>query len=233
MPPVSWHTSRRRLNALVRDDVAYALPIVTFLLLTEAGNCWPALYPATYIAKTVLVTGLLALFWPRFTRICWNYWWVGALLGIVGVVQWVGMESLIRQYWPNYPRFSGAIFNPLEEIHSPALRWSFIAARWSAAALLVPVMEELFWRDFLWRTVLAPNDFKLAEVGEPDWKTWLLVALLCSASHTQWMTAVVWSLMIGGLLVFTRSLGACIVMHGVTNLLLGLYVLKTGDWYFW
>jgi len=39
--------------------------------------------------------------------------------------------------------------------------------------------------------------------------------------------------MVGGLLVFTRSLGACILMHGVTNFLLGAYVLWTHDWKFW
>jgi hypothetical protein len=47
------------------------------------------------------------------------------------------------------------------------------------------------------------------------------------------MTAIVWGLMVGGLLMLTRSLGACILMHAVTNFLLGWYVLKTGDWYFW
>jgi membrane protease YdiL (CAAX protease family) len=49
----------------------------------------------------------------------------------------------------------------------------------------------------------------------------------------QIVTALVWGLMIGWLLVRTKSLGACIVMHGVTNFLLGAYVLYTHDWYFW
>ena len=40
-------------------------------------------------------------------------------------------------------------------------------------------------------------------------------------------------LMIGALLVYTRSLGACIVMHATTNLLLFVYVIWTRDWSFW
>jgi len=48
-----------------------------------------------------------------------------------------------------------------------------------------------------------------------------------------WLTSVVWALMIGGLLVYTKSLGACIIAHAVTNLLLALYVLRTHDWAFW
>jgi hypothetical protein len=51
--------------------------------------------------------------------------------------------------------------------------------------------------------------------------------------HVQWLTAIVWGLMVALLLVRTRSLGACIIAHAVTNLLLGAYVLWTGDWSFW
>jgi hypothetical protein len=224
---------RRRLTASIRDDLAYVAPMALFLLITQAGVWWPALFPVTYVIKTVLVAGLLVLLWPRFTKIRWEYWWLGALMGIVGVVQWVGMENLLLSHWPNYPRLSGAAFDPFVQIHAPAMQWTYVAVRWAGAALLVPVMEELFWRDFLWRSILAPNDFKLACIGERDWKTWLLVAALFSCVHVQWMTAIVWGLMIGGLLMLTRSLSACIVMHAVTNFLLGLYVLRTRSWYFW
>lgn len=223
---------RRPLIRLAPDDVAYVAPMAAFLLLTQAAVWWPAIYPMAYIAKTAIVAALLVVFLPRYTKIRWDYWWLGALLGILGVVQWVGMETLILHYW-NYPRFSVVPFNPLAQIGSPAMRWSFIAIRLAGATLLVPVMEELFWRDFLWRTILAPNDFKLAGVGERDWKTWVLVALLFSGVHVQWITALTWGLMVGGLLMLTRSLGACIIMHAVTNLILGLYVLKKDAWDFW
>jgi hypothetical protein len=111
--------------------------------------------------------------------------------------------------------------------------WSFIIIRWLGASLVVPVMEELFWRDYLWRTILAPNDFKLAAVGEWDWKPFVFVSLLFATVHVQWATAIVWGFMIAALLAYTRSLGACIIAHGVTNLLLGGYVLFTKNWYFW
>ena len=45
--------------------------------------------------------------------------------------------------------------------------------------------------------------------------------------------AIVWGLLIAVLLVRTRSLGACIVAHAVTNFLLGAYVLYTREWFFW
>jgi CAAX prenyl protease-like protein len=217
-----------------RDDQAYFLPMAVFLVFTWVGGTWPSLYPLTYIAKTVIVAILLIYFWRHYTKISWSHAWLGVAVGILGVVQWVGMEKLILHLWPHYPRMSHDAFVPDHAIASPAARWGFIALRWAGASLVVPVMEELFWRDYLWRTLLAPNDFKLAEVGEWDRKVFLIVALAFGAGvHIEWMTAIVWGLMIGLLLVRTRSLGACIIAHAVTNFLLGAYVLYTHDWNFW
>jgi hypothetical protein len=39
--------------------------------------------------------------------------------------------------------------------------------------------------------------------------------------------------MVGALLVHTKSLGACIVAHATTNLLLAAYVLYTRLWHLW
>ncbi|HET6251753.1 MAG TPA: CAAX prenyl protease-related protein [Tepidisphaeraceae bacterium] len=227
----------RRRRSFIRDDVAYVLPMAVFLIFTQVGVSWPSLYPASYVVKTIVVAILLAMLWRHFTKIRWNYWWLGVVFGIVGIVQWVGMDGtenfLLTHLLHKTAKPATDAFNPFEHFSSSGVRWAFIVVRIAGATLLVPVMEELFWRDFLWRTIQAPNDFKLAEVGEIDWKVWIAVSIVFSFVHVQWMTAVVWGLMVGGLLMLTRSLGACIIMHGVTNLLLGIYVLKTGKWYFW
>jgi CAAX prenyl protease-like protein len=229
------HSSGPR-KSLIRDDVAYIIPMAVFLLFTQAGVWWPAFYPASYIAKTFIVAILLVILWRHFTKIRWDYWWLGIVFGIVGIFQWIGIDDLynfLLAHVLHMPAKPSTAFIPFEHFHSSAAAWAFISIRLAGATLLVPVMEELFWRDFLWRMIMAPNDFKLAEVGEPDWKAWLVVSIIFCFVHPQWLTAIVWGAMIGGLLMLTRSLGACIIMHGVTNLLLGLYVLKTGKWYFW
>jgi len=230
--PIKLQYAPRRRSAL-RDDVAYVLPMAVFLIFTQLGSWWPRFYPASYIVKTFLTAAALVICWRYYTRIRWHYWWLGILFGILGIVQWVGMEHLLHHIWPNFWEPKAEPYNPFQQIASPAARWSFIAIRWAGAALVVPFMEELFWRDFLWRTIAAPNDFKLAEVGEMNWAALLLVSFLFCTVHVQWLTAVVWGLMIGLLLILTRSLGACIIMHGVTNFLLGLWVLRTGEWALW
>ncbi len=216
-------------------DTAYILPMAVFLAITWVGGNWPALFPVSYAVKSVVVAILLYLFWPMYTKIRWDYWWLGVIVGVIGVVQWVGMEKAIVSLWPDYPRIATPEpFIIHEQFASPWTMAGFIFVRLAGSALVVPVMEELFWRDYLWRSLLAPNDFKLAQVGEWDWKAFLIVALIFGAGvHIQWMTAIVWGLMIAWLLVSTKSLGACIIAHGVTNFLLGLYVLLYRDWQFW
>ncbi len=219
------------------DDAAYILPMGVFLGFTLIGSHWPALMPASYIIKTLLAGAILVALRRHYTWIGWNYWWLGIVIGIVGVVQWVGMEKAILHFWPHYfnpaGRNAAEAINPLHAINSPAMRGLFLAARLAGPVLVVPFMEELFWRDYLWRTISAPSDFKLAAIGEWDRQSFVIVTLLFASPHVQWITAIVWGTMIAILLVRTRNLGACIIAHAITNLLLGVYVLWSGDWWFW
>ena len=221
-----------------RDDLAYILPMAAFLVFTWVGTnetvkgVLPRAYETSYVLKTVIVAAMLWRFRHAYTRIRWNYWWLGVIVGAVGVVQWVGMQLFLQRFELFQP--SGEPFDPTKAFASPAALYGFAAVRLIGAVLVVPVMEELFWRDFLWRQILAPNDFKLADVGEWGWAPFLGVSVAFAVVHGNWwLTSIVWALMIGALLVYTKSLGACIIAHAVTNLLLGVYVLVRRDWAFW
>ncbi|MDB5294796.1 MAG: amino terminal protease self-immunity [Phycisphaerales bacterium] len=244
-PPPLGHEPRPavpRLRDRVPPEWAYLLPMLVFLGFTQVGGSWPVLFPAVYVAKTVVVAGLLVWLWPAFTRIRWNHWWLGVLLGVVGIFQWVGMQLWLQDAFAGLPKpFRWFQPSPADEWFDPFARfgpgwggWAFVAIRVAGAVLVVPVMEELFWRDYLWRRVVAPNDFKLAAVGEWDKAAYVVVAVAFAVVHGNWwLTSIVWALMIGGLLAYTKSLGACIAMHATTNLLLAGYVLWTRDWSFW
>jgi CAAX prenyl protease-like protein len=232
--PISSPDNKNTPRRWVPDDFAYMIPMAAFLLLTWPGGNWPSFFPASYIIKTLLTSALLIWLWPQYTKINWSYAWLGVIIGVIGLVQWVGMEKFLLHVWPNYPRAHPEVLDPFATFSSPVFLWIFITIRLLGPTLVVPFMEEFFWRDFLWRTISAPNDFKMAAVGEWDPKAFFIVTAVFASVHMQmWITAFVWGAMIGLLLVRTKSLGACIIAHGVTNLLLGLYVVYTHDWAFW
>jgi uncharacterized protein len=218
----------------VSDETAYLLPMLVFLMLTGLQPYLPkSAFPITYTVKTIVVGCLLIALRKQFTPIRWNYWYVGIALGVVGIFQWVLMQNWLGAHFAWFAPSPDA-FDPTKAIASPIVRNSFIAVRIIGAVLVVPVMEELFWRDFLWRTILAPNDFKLASVGEFGWAPVLIVPLAFCSVHGNWFpTAIVWGILIELLLVWSKSLGACILMHATTNLLLAVYVLQYHAWGFW
>ena len=231
MEPVPYESSPRR--PAVPDDVAYWLPMALFLACLWVGGQWDAAFVPSYAARVVLTAAALFLLRSHYTRIRWNRWWLGLIVGVVGIVQWVGMQALLERYVPFF-RPTVDPFNPAEHFPVPWQFWSFVAVRLAGAVLVVPVMEELFWRDWMWRVILAPNDFKLAAVGEWGWPPLLVVTGAFATVHGHWWpTAIVWGLMVAALLVYTKSLGACIVAHATTNLLLGLYVLRYHAWSLW
>jgi uncharacterized protein len=222
-----------------QGEAAYVLPMALFLVLvwvgsrgelTPAGHAW---YPWAYVARTFAVAALLWFFRRSYAPIRWNHWWLGLIVGVAGVVQWVGMQLALEQRFEFF-KPAGTAFNPELFFADPAARWSFIAVRLLGAAVVVPFMEELFWRDYGWRVVIAGSGFRQVAVGTWDRRALLVIpTLFCLVHGNWWLTAIVWAFMIGGLLAYTRSLGACIVAHAVTNLLLGLYVLGTKQWFFW
>ena len=233
------------------------LPMAVFMAILFVGGLEESFGPWAYVARTLVVGAILIWVWPRVKiDVQWTHLGLGVLVGVVGVVQWVGMDKFLLHLpdWLNLAaesplrRLIGMTSfvgpedakDPRSYIAGPLLLIGFIAVRLLGPVLVVPVMEELFWRNWLWRSFAAPNNWRLAPVGDRDpgafWGTSLAFALV----HPQWLISIVWALLVAWLLVRTKSLGAAIVAHAVTNLLLGLYVLimtlglgYESEWYFW
>lgn len=252
-----------RLDHYLPDGWWLFVPMAVFLLILFFGSyVEPVLgefgaYVLAYVARTVVVGGLLVWLWPRLMGdVTWDHLGLGVAFGVLGFVQWVGMDKLLLWmrdvmapneasparmiFWLISSAEPGDGYNLYETISSPILLILFILVRIIGPVLVVPVMEELFWRNWLWRGFYAPNNYRLARVGEPDAWAFIGTSLAFAVVHPQRLIAVVWGLLIAWLLVRTRSLGACIVAHAVTNLMLGIYVLIAdpvfgleNEWYFW
>ena len=123
-----------------------------------------------------------------------------------------------------------ASFRPLDA--AGRLDWPLVAVRWVGAALLVPVMEELFWRSFLMRWIDRPS-FETVVPQQASLKAVVLSTFVFTLAHTLWVAAVIAGLAYAWLYVRTGKLWVPIVAHAVTNGALGVWVVATGNWTFW
>lgn len=108
----------------------------------------------------------------------------------------------------------------------------FIFVRIFGASVVVPVFEEIFWRSFILRYIIHP-DFMTVRIGTFTWSSFIVSSLLFGAEHHLWLAGIMAGILYNLLLYRTRSIRLCILAHGITNFLLGLYVLYSGEWKFW
>jgi hypothetical protein len=59
------------------------------------------------------------------------------------------------------------------------------------------------------------------------------VGVVLVHSWQDWPAAAFWGVLVAVLYVRTRSITACVVMHGVANLVLGCYVMRSQAWGLW
>ena len=121
-------------------------------------------------------------------------------------------------------------FVPLDAQGQPM--WPLIAVRWVGAALLVPVMEELFWRSFLMRW-LEHGTFEAVVPQSVSLRAIVLSTFVFTLAHTLWLGAVVAGLAYAWLYRRTGKLWVPVIAHAVTNGVLGVWVVTTGNWAFW
>lgn len=202
-------------------------------------------YPIVYTIKVVAIVAVLAWFWPVYRQFPFRLSPLAFVVGIVGVVLWIGISSLgleqrfftwlgrenILTQW--FGSESRPAYNPLAALgDQPALAYAFLAVRFLGLALLVPVIEEAFLRAFLMRYVMHENwtEIPFGVVNRMAVAVGILLPVLYHPEH---LAALVWFSLVTWLMVRTKNFWDCVAAHATTNLLLGIYVVTRGAWELW
>jgi len=184
-----------------------------------------------YPVKTICVAALLYRYRDRYQELRLKDLLKGkttaavCLAGIATFIMWVSIDWTISA--TGAPRG----FNP-ELLPEGPVRLLMTATRVAGAVLVVPLMEELFWRSFLIR-YLIDADFESVSVGHFTWGSFLVTIVLFGLEHHLFVAGMLAGAAYSIILYKTRSLAQCLLAHTVTNLALACYVLYTGKWFFW
>ncbi len=213
---------------LARKSLAQALGNPGLFELPGMDGRW------WYAVQVALVSLALVWYWKgyeefRFPRPTGGEWGLALLAGVGVFVAWINMDAPWMSMGTPEPKEG---FNPLDE--GGAILWPLAVVRVAGAALVVPVMEELFWRSFILRWI-ANREFQQVapqSIGLLAMPLWLSAALFGS-EHSLWLAGILAGLVYGWLYLRTGKLWVPVVAHGLTNGLLGAWVLYTQHWQFW
>ena len=208
---------------------ARCVPFLVFLALTVCqGQFSPASAYWFYLAKTIVGAWLIIETRPFVAEMRWAISVEAVVVGILVFVAWVGLDPL-------YPKFfhSGATGDPQTIFgQNSALAWFFIVVHVVGMTIVVPPIEEVFYRSFIYRFI-ASKDFLSVPLGRFLPLPFFATAVVFGFAHNEWLAGILCGMTYQWLVIRKSRLGDAMTAHAITNLLLGIWIVWRQDWHFW
>ena len=222
---------------LSRAALLRLMPFVAFMAvlalrgMAPADGSWGFDVRWLYGLNLVVVGGMLLAWRREYGELAWQNrptlakaaWAV--VVGLVVFALWIRLDAPWMQIGE-----PTAGFVPVDS--QGRLELALIAMRLLGATLLVPVMEELFWRSFLMRWLQAPV-FEGVDPRQVGVKAVVLSTFVFMLAHPLWLAAIIAGLAYALLYRRSGKLWTAVIAHAVTNGALGLWVVQTRQWQFW
>ena len=210
------------LKAYVSPFAAFIAVMIVADLFPPAGRTW------SYLAQIVVCGALLIRFWSVYQLGMPKKVLFTLFIAILMLIIWVSPQMVFRQP----VRLQG--FDPTVFKDRPVLYGSVVALRFIRLVVLVPFVEEIFWRGFLLRYFIR-EDFEKVPPGTFTWLSFGIVTVGFCLEHqlADYPAALLTGALFNLVYYRTRSLSSCILAHAVANFLLGIYIMRTGQWGFW
>jgi hypothetical protein len=222
--------------------VARVAPFVVFLLLTAGqGQFGPASAYWFYFAKTLVGAWLIFEMRPFVAEMRWAFSWEAVLAGIGIFAVWVGISgewTTQNSLWAKLglshaPAKAAPPWNPNEQFGAGSmLAWLFVATRILGSTFIVPSLEEVFYRSFLYR-YLANQNFLSVPLNRFIPLPFFATAFVFGFSHNEWLAGILCGAAYQWLVLRKGRLGDAMTAHAITNFLLGAWIVWRGAWQFW
>ena len=204
--------------------------MAVFLLMLVVGDQL-GMGPWEYPFRVVLLGAVLWIFSRRVIDLRVSQWIGSTLLGAGVFIVWIAPDVL----WPGYRDswlFQNSLTGTVTSSVPPEYReipW-VVFSRFLRAVVLVPIIEELFWRAWMMRWLIDP-DFQKVRLGTyAAFSFWVTAALFASEHGAFWEVGLLAGIAYNLWMIRTRSLGDCIWAHAVTNALLFGHVVLNDQW---
>ncbi len=224
--------------------LARVVPFAVFLLITvtfQAGGGETSKY-WWYLVKTGVGAWLVWECRHAVTELKWEFSWEAVVVGVMVFGIWVGLDP----YYPKQDELmfklgfgkdpsaeTPVIWNPFVAFGAgSAMGWFFVLVRTAGSTALVPMIEEVFYRSFLYRYMISP-EFERVPLNRWHGVSMALTCGVFAFTHHQWLAGILCGIAYQGLVIRKNRIGDAMTAHAITNLLLAIWVVARGDWKFW
>ena len=223
------------MNEALPRILPYAL-YVGFVLVGAALGTLAASQPGAafdsrwlYPLQAGVAAAAVAYFWRRYDELRGRAPAVPVIVASLAVglgvfAAWVSIDA----GWATFGE--AAVSAPRRP--DGTLDWALAAPRLFGAVLVVPVVEELFWRSFVMRW-LDRTDFPRQDPRHVGWRAFALTALVYGFAHSFWVAGIVAGLAYGWLYARTANLWAPVIAHATANAAVGAWMVHKDAWQFW
>lgn len=216
-----------------RRTLAWVGPFAVFIAWLAIDKYLPIGNPMKEVVRDVVILASIIGFSRRVIPTRAPHWIASIVIGLAVCALWVAPDLLFpswRAHWLFQNSITGRITT---SIPASDLTPLMLGLRTFRAALLVPVLEELFWRGWLPRWI-QNNRFYQVPLGQYTTFAFWVPAILFAVEHgPYWEVGLLSGVAYNLWMRHTRSLGDLMLAHGVTNLALSIFVIRTQDWRFW
>lgn len=199
----------KALPPLTQDEnAAQIIPFAIFMLSALLAQAFSSAPGVVYPLRVIAMAAGLAVFWQVLRALPWRPTATALGVGAAVGIMWVLVPYNPEDTTPAHGGLAGALL----------VGW--LIARGLGTIVLVPVIEELFFRGYL--------ETKLRQVGGPIVAA-LLVAGLFAFLHDRWAEAFVAGLAFSWVMAQRRQVADAIAAHAVANAIVFGVALATGQ----
>ena len=209
--------------------VARVAPFVIFLALTVCqGRFGAASAYWFYFTKTIVGAWLVWEMRPFVSEMRWALSWEAILVGMGIFAVWVGLDPFYTHLTK-----SGTAWNPNGQFgQNYTLALFFVAVRIIGSTFIVPPLEEVFYRSFVYRCIASQN-FLSVPLNKFLSFPFFATAIVFGFSHNEWLAGILCGAALQWLVIRKNRLGDAMTAHAIANFLLGVWIVWRGAWNFW
>lgn len=204
------------------------LPLAIWLVIGSLGLGGGNAMFWAYMAKVFVGVWIVWEMRRFIPEIRWTVSWQAIVGGILVFVAWVGLDPFYPKNHLFMKDTPESVWNPFAHFgENSIIAWTVMVIRIFGMTVLVPPIEEAFYRSLVYRYIVK-YDFTKVALNHFDGVAMVLCASLFGFMHFQWLPGILCGLAYQWLVFRRGHLGDAITAHAITNFLLAVYVIWKG-----